>query len=304
MKDHVRAALFCPDDKASLSILVGSRARSYATGSILIDFLEMDYNTFSIKYLELMGVIGTNRIIDTNEFDVSAEKEEYDALRKIFEEVAHFCFDRSLEEQYKDVAKGSITQRYSFYTFFVNPTFENSLDTNLVLDAAFIPYVNGRPVVIDDWKTEMMNVFSNIGTNTMQTEFRDILQPEFCEVFHFSSLTDVIYFELLNVLKGNIVIKECENCNRYFVPAGRNDAKYCKPCEKIGAIKKYEKEIEKNPIKKAYRMEYKKRYARVLKGKLDNSIFFEWSEKMKSARDQALKGDLVYEKFVEMLKEQ
>jgi len=49
-------------------------------------------------------------------------------------------------------------------------------------------------------------------------------------------------------------------------------------------------------------MEYKKRYARVLKRAMNKTDFFDWSEKMRMLRDEALDGKISYENFIEKLR--
>lgn len=307
MDNLMKATLTLSEDKKTLFItsMSGYSQQAYETGSIFIDLQELDHETFSMKYVQLSTIFDTNKIITTGDFDLSEEEAKYNEIKNEFAAVAHICFDTVLEGDNKCIESGTVQQRYSYYFLKVNPSFENNLNINLKLATSPTPHINGNEISPKEWIEKIRDAEEKESADFILTT-----QPRFVDSYWFQSLADVIYFELINVIKGNIVIKRCECCNRYFVPSGRNDSMYCnriapgsqKTCIEIGAIRKYEKETENNPIKKAYRTEYKKRYARVLKGKVDNSIFFEWSEIMKSARDEALKGKLAYEEFMEMLK--
>jgi hypothetical protein len=317
MDNEYKATLTISDDKKTLFVtsMSGHSQQAYDTGSILIDFLEMGYPSFSMKYMHLARICSSEMadIGDNQNFakDMLIEFFKYEDMQKEFKEAAHVCFDRKLDDKYSFIERGNIPQRYSFYTLKVNPGFEKNLNISLKLATSCTPHIDNKEIGKNDW-------FSKIKNATDEESAKYILttQPRFVDSYWFNSLADVMYFELMNVVKGNIVIKRCENCNRYFVPVGRNDAMYCnriapgseKTCVEIGAIRKYEKDIENNPIRKAYRMEYKKRYARVLKAKPDTvremkNRFEEWARVMKVARDEALAGSLPFEKFIEKLKE-
>ncbi|NLV35477.1 MAG: hypothetical protein GXY17_02235 [Clostridiaceae bacterium] len=307
MKKEDIATLTLSEDKKTLFItsMNGASQQAYDTGSLLIDLLELDYDSFSMKYIMLTSILGSNRIADTNEFNIDAEENKYNDVKREFAEAAHICFDSDLSGKYKKIEKGNIQQRYSYYTLKLNPTFENDLEIDLRLATSCTPYINDKEISVRDWIEKIRDVKEENSADFILTT-----QPRFIDSYWFHSLADVMYFELMNVVKGNIVIKRCENCKRYFVPTGRIDALYCsrtapgsqKTCVEIGAISKYEKCTKENPIKKAYRMEYKKRYAHVLKGKSPKNEFFTWVENMKVVRDEALKGEISYDNFIEKLK--
>ena len=299
MKKEDNATLTLSEDKKTLFItsMNGASQQAYDTGSLLIDLLELDYDSFSMKHIILTSIIGSSRIIATNEFNINEEENEYNDVKREFTEAAHICFDSNLSGKCEKIEKGNIQQRYSYYTLKLNPNFENDLDINLKLATSCTPYINGKEINVRDWIEKIRDAEEGNSADFILTT-----QPRFVDSYWFHSLADVMYFELMNVVKGNIIIKRCENCKRYFVPTGRNDAIYCKACEKNGATKKYEREIEKNPIKKAYRMEYKKRYAHVLKGKSPKNEFFTWVENMKVVRDEALRGEITYDDFTKKLK--
>jgi hypothetical protein len=269
----------------------------FDTGSILIDFLEMDSESFSFKYMKLISIINTIYQIRFNEHRILIDDKEYSNLKKIFLGAARICFDDNVPPKYKAIEKGSTQQRYCYYTLKINPDIESDLQVNLKLAPVLMPHVNGKQIDVKEWK-------ENIRYASLEKSAEFILntEPKYVDTFYFYTLADVLYFEFMNVIKGNVVIRRCKNCNRYFVPSGRSDAKYCnelapgseKSCAEIGAIKQYEKRLKNNLIIKAYRKEYKKRYARVLNGKLDRNTFFEWSENAKTKRDKTI---ILYQKL-------
>ncbi len=308
MEGNAKALLTLSEDKKTLFItsMGGTSQQVYETGSLLIDFLELDYQAFAAKHLLLNSILSANKILNTNEFDIASEEREYNEVKKKFEEAAHICFDSNLKDGYKYIENGNMQQRYSYYTIKLNPTFEENLGIDLKLASSCTPFINNKEISVGDWVKKIRD--------TEEKESADFIltaQPRFVDSYWFRSLADILYFELMNVVKGNIVIKQCENCNRYFVPVGRNDAMYCnriapgsqKPCVAIGATKKYEKEIENNPIKNAYRKEYKRRYALRRKGKIEESAFIKWADKAKGKLDEVLNNEIPEDGFLTWLKQ-
>ena len=78
--------------------------------------------------------------------------------------------------------------------------------------------------------------------------------------------------------------------------AGRVSAEYCERpvkygeqrCREIGAFRQWTKKQTDDPIFKAYRKEYKKRFAWIKAGRITDEQFYAWSEK---ARDEKKKCD-------------
>lgn len=61
-------------------------------------------------------------------------------------------------------------------------------------------------------------------------------------------------------MKKDIIIQQCENCKKYFIPATAHDTKYCdsafdgkKTCKEIGAQKAYAESLEQDNLLKIYR---------------------------------------------------
>ena len=65
--------------------------------------------------------------------------------------------------------------------------------------------------------------------------------------------------------KNNQIIKQCVNCDRYFIPKGRNDTMFCdapspqdseKTCKEIGPLEIRKKKLKNDPIAKTRHQEY------------------------------------------------
>jgi len=74
-------------------------------------------------------------------------------------------------------------------------------------------------------------------------------------------------FSFEHICKNEILIKECKNCGKYFIPHNRSDTLYCdgaapqdnsKTCKKYGAEKQYQENLKNDEVANRYRQTYMK----------------------------------------------
>jgi hypothetical protein len=131
------------------------------------------------------------------------------------------------------------------------------------------------------------------------------------EVYKVKSIEEALYISFIKMVTNNIMVKKCKCCKKFFIPGGRSDTEYCdrlapessKTCREIGAIKKYHKKSNDNPIMKEFQKEYKKMNSRVRIKKITQNQFYDWSEKARSFRDRAVKENMEIDLFIKQLKE-
>ncbi|MEI3305517.1 MAG: DUF6076 domain-containing protein, partial [Dysosmobacter sp.] len=93
-----------------------------------------------------------------------------------------------------------------------------------------------------------------------------------------------------------ITVRRCKNCGRWFPQTGRVSAEYCErpvasgqqTCREAGAFQQWTKKQSDDPVFKAYRKEYKKRFAWIKAGRITDEQFYAWSEQ---AREMKKKCD-------------
>lgn len=101
---------------------------------------------------------------------------------------------------------------------------------------------------------------------------------------------------LNDLVQGAQRIVRCGYCNEPFVPQGK--ALYCdrvqdaegNTCKQLGAMARYRQTLSQSPAKRAYRQAYKRQFARMRAGKLDESGFEAWKKEAKQ-RLSALEQD-------------
>lgn len=106
---------------------------------------------------------------------------------------------------------------------------------------------------------------------------------------------DLIAFDTSNYSKSNIMIKQCANCGKYFIPSSRSDEIYCdyvydlntdKTCKEIG----YEQKLKKDLFRSAYRTAYKTQRARIKYNShisdYEDKHFIPWNTAAKEALEE------------------
>ncbi len=242
------------------------------TGELLINFIELDYYSFLMRYRFIFDYFGS--YIETMLLT------EYQGLQKIFKEIMDVCFSNNQSSK-------NIYKKFSEYQK-QNSNLEENLNINLRL--SIVCYGDSD------------------------------LSLDFSEHYWFTSLTEILYLELINSIRKKIIIKQCHCCEKYFIPEGRKDIKTClriapepnpqkKTCREIGATRKHQKVIKSNPVYKEFYKEYKKRfswkdYGRKINGKeYDQDDFDKWNYEASLKRDEYLNNPNGLEQFINWQKQ-
>lgn len=123
------------------------------------------------------------------------------------------------------------------------------------------------------------------------------VEPDRCApVLYSASIRDMIDYSLRSCVERGVMVRRCKNCGRWFPQTGHVSAEYCErpvvpceqPCREIGAFRKWTKKQTDAPIFRAYRREYKRRFAWIKAGRISDEQFYAWS---KQAQQQKKKCD-------------
>lgn len=133
----------------------------------------------------------------------------------------------------------------------------------------------------------------------------------FGEVLYPRDVYDLIEYSLREAIKREQRMRVCKNCGRYFAIARRSTAEYCerpidvkgRTCKDVGSIVQWTKNRADDNIFKAYRREYKRRFAWIKAGRVTAKEFYAWSEKARVKKAECDKGDISLEDFERWLKE-
>ena len=106
-------------------------------------------------------------------------------------------------------------------------------------------------------------------------------------------------------------MRVCKKCGKYFAITGRTNAEYCdrvfdskgRTCKDVGAIAKWTREKGTDDVFKAYRREYKKRFAWTKSGKILPEELYTWGERAREKKAECDSGKITLEEYTTWLKE-
>ena len=137
------------------------------------------------------------------------------------------------------------------------------------------------------------------------------VEPGRCSpVLYSASIPDMIDYSLRSCVERGITVRRCKNCGRYFPQTGRVSAEYCErpvprgqqTCREAGAFQQWTKKQSEDPVFKAYRKEYKKRFAWIKAGRISDTDFYAWSEQAREMKKECDRDVITLEEYVEWLK--
>lgn len=137
------------------------------------------------------------------------------------------------------------------------------------------------------------------------------VEPGRCSpVLYSGTIRDMIDYALRSCVERKITVRRCKNCGRWFPQTGRVSAEYCErpvaegqqPCREAGAFQQWTKKQSDDPVFKAYRKEYKKRFAWIKAGHISDTDFYAWSEQAREMKKKCERDVITLEEYAEWLK--
>lgn len=251
-------------------------------GTFLLTFLNTDFKKketckdfiFEYLYINLL-TLANNRIHLESEihgddiYPTDITKVSYDII--LSEEEIDYYFDE-IYTKYKDnliyyQKLYTAVANFKYFDFLANEITSRSKENKLK-----------KAMIKESSKTETYHTsLSNIATTTLFLNIHFNLRTFFTDKnrnfvienipYSFSSkyFYDILFisFREFAYMKKDIIIQQCENCKKYFIPTTAHDTKYCdsvfkgkKTCKEIGAQKSYAEKLENNRLLKKWRTRY------------------------------------------------
>lgn len=147
--------------------------------------------------------------------------------------------------------------------------------------------------------------------SSLPLHFEATGQDTFGEVLYPQNVYDLIEYSLREAIKREQRMRVCKNCGRYFAIARRSTAEYCerpidakgRTCKDVGSIVQWTKNRADDDVFKAYRREYKRRFAWIKAGRVTAEEFYAWSEKAREKKAECDEGKITLGEFEGWLKE-
>ena len=132
------------------------------------------------------------------------------------------------------------------------------------------------------------------------------------EEYEVRSLRELLYLEVMTMIRSGTMIRKCRNCGRYFIVSNRKTA-YCNrmtesgfPCSTVGPGLSFHKKVENEEALKIYTRAYKTHFARTKstkKKRMTPEEFSAWCDEAKEKLEQARRGEIELDEFQKWLKD-
>lgn len=162
----------------------------------------------------------------------------------------------------------------------------------------------------DYYKTEGEDTLHTFQFSTLGTRF-ELVGDTFAEVLYPKTLYEIIEFFIRQAIIRDTKVRICKNCERYFVLSGHARSEYCdrpaddkgRTCRDVGAINVWTKNKADDEVFKAYRREYKRRFAWIRTNKIRPEDFYAWSELARARKAQCDNGEISLKEFQAWLRQ-
>lgn len=126
--------------------------------------------------------------------------------------------------------------------------------------------------------------------------------------YQVNSLEDLFYVQVQGLLQSQQFVRKCKYCGRYFLTE-RSNIDYCQrvanqelqTCSEIGPGRRYLEASSKDEALSAYYKAYKRMYARLHRGSMEQDAFDAWREEAKSNLARVRSGEMERDEFIAWL---
>lgn len=334
---------FCHDTEHTTFEQIGE------IGCGIVDFCELDFSPVAEKIKALASTEVTNANFETakqiywDAVDLLKDKHSYAYFLLNGELVRNFyASDRSKVEQ---ISYATFLFQYYInlqkdYSEALEVCLSNEILPQYTLPERYLMFCNLKPDFTEHMLRSMYGVAPIAGgkfdtsklvafddpkdvdsKKVLQNIHRDSDHPvSMWQYFAIQSLEEMLYLELMEMVKRGVRIKRCGLCDRYFVLADKRKRDYCdriykngRTCKQIGAKQRFNKDVEDDVFLQEFLRIYNRMYSRYYRmdawdsdrqtNKMSKDEFKIWTELASKARLAYKRGEISGEEMVKQISE-
>lgn len=285
-------------------------------GRILINLLNADFSNFDKAYNTFFYLYGFELLkeyVPAKELISTYKSEE--ELVKIMKRVYEDSYGYLSDMQY------NFRKCVDFvYNLNGNEELKNSKPSSKFISSLVThhndvySYSSDIEVILDTYSDKYLK-YGNQSLNKLTEELdQDDSFIPMTNVYTSEKLSNIVFVVLEQFVKNsNLPIKQCQYCNRYFIPKIRQDEIYCdlpnedgKSCREKGAKQTYKQNLEKTPALLEYRKAYQKKFMEVARSDDNKKLkknFDSWKKiaqgKIKDYKQGKVTEDELYKWMIE-----
>lgn len=215
-----------------------------------------------------------------------------------------------LDEQGPEWTQGlSLQERYFYDLAFRNSPVAPLMEINLdKITLKFAPRIWPKRTPQADplaWEELSRDPLSSVKTQGLEGYRQALARYDILQVDEYAGedILALCYLEIKERIRRNLPVRRCQNCGHYFEPEKRSDSIYCDrmqyprweqkqdadgnkysiavpvTCKDLGPQKTYQKSLENDPERRAYRQAYRALHARLMRGEISREEFEDWKKR-------------------------
>jgi hypothetical protein len=334
---------FCHDAEHSTFHQIGE------IGTGIVDFCELDFSEVQKK----IQALETMAVANAGFEDIKTRFWEAVDLLKDKHSYAHFFLNGELLRNFNHPERTE-EERISYAAFLFHyslnlqghyrEALELCLNTEVLIEYAlserYVMFCNLHPdstryilrsmygiAPMANGKFDAGKViqFDDPGKVDTQKVLQDIHQDSehavsMWQYFAIQSLEEMLYLELMEMIKRGIRVKRCALCDRYFVLIDKRKRDYCdrlykgkRTCKQIGAKQKFNKLVADDTYLQEFQQIYNRMYSRYYRmdawendrqtNKLTEEQFKAWTDMASKARKEYKAGEISGQDMVTRISE-
>lgn len=296
--------------------------KSYVLGQLFVDFLELDLTAYEAERLKIESIIKNNDETAMKEYtkDLKIPKKMQRGYSGLDYILLNITEDMSLELKYTIYAiyKALFLVDHVYFRV-IDYSDMSKLNSKEILKAFDLVSLQSnykdamKKCLLKD-TTENTPVQRYIDHKISVEGKAEVLfeiseAMTLYEVYTASNISSLLYVEFMKMVQNSVFVAKCENCGRYFAVKGKYDMKYCdriakgdtRTCQEIGAINSFKNKIKNDPVYGEYEKAYKRYYAQKRKGVITQEQFDNWAKNASKTKKEALKGNLSFDDFKDLI---
>jgi len=233
----------------------------------------------------------------------------YFVFQKVYEEALELCLNTEVLTEY------TLSERYVMFAN-LHPNFAQHILRSMY---GVAPVANGK------FDADKVIQFDDPGTVDTQKVLQDIHRDSehavsMWQYFAIQGLEEMLYLELMEMIKRGIRVKRCALCDRYFVLIDKRKRDYCdriykgkRICKRIGAKQKFNKSVADDTCLQKFQQIYNRMYSRYYRmdawesghetNKLTEEQFKAWKDMASKARKEYKAGEISVQDMVTRISE-
>lgn len=279
-------------------------------GMLLINFINADFSDYASSYNTFFYAYGFDLLGDYScmKTHYANENEFIEDLKTTYDRASQYLVD--LQNTYKDCLiyvynlddsnnKFSTQSKFEAYAIKDDNIYQDSKDIDIILDNYIDKHHENKNESLDKLAKRIEKNDKTLLTTNM---------------YYLSTLNNALFLDFKMLSRSKDIVKECQNCGRYFIPQNKISEVYCDlpnvdgspTCREKGARQTYNKTLYEVEGKLIYRRTYQRRIMEVNRNPDNAELkekFVAWRKAAQEKQKEFKNGKISEKEFNSWMKE-